>query len=595
VLEHGGPARGGVGRRALRFIAPWRSAFAGAGALLALHSLLLLVPAVLVKAFTDEISNADPDFGRIAVLAAVAGASAVLAALAGSVGAVVAARAAQEISERLRQQVFDRLLGQTIDFHTRARGGELISRITNDVTGIGIGLGSPTVEFLRGSLTAVAAMVVMVVISWQMALMSLAVLPVMVLGFRLISRAVYHARLAAQEQLGDLAAYASENLGLSGLMIVRSFGSAPRVRERFEDLSRELRDREIQVARASQWLAFAGDVLLVAGPVGLAVAGGYLVSQHDLSLASFLAFLAVAFGRFAPALHGLSGGLAVLIGSAALWTRVFAVLDHEPDIVERPGAVTIARPVGALHVDHVSFAYPQQRRLALDDVSFEVEPGRLVALVGPSGAGKTTAASLIARLIEPQAGTVRIDGHDVRDLSFGSLSNAVGLGFQDTFLFHASIRDNLVVGRPDASDGELWAAIADAQLRDLVESLPDGLDTVVGERGHRLSGGEKQRLAIARLILKDAPILVLDEATSHLDSHVEQQVQQALSRVLRGRTALVIAHRLSTVLAADSIVVLDEGRVVERGSHDELLQKGGLYARLYELQLRPVAGGVETQ
>jgi ATP-binding cassette subfamily B protein len=276
--------------------------------------------------------------------------------------------------------------------------------------------------------------------------------------------------------------------------------------------------------------------------------------------------------------------VAVIWGSGALWARVFEILDAPPEIVDRATAIRPRRIVGAIEVRHASFTYPGQTRRAIDDVSFTVNPGQLIALVGRSGAGKTTVATLIARMIDPQLGSVHLDGHDLRDLALDSLADAVGLVFQDAFLLHASIRDNLLLGRPQASDTELTAAIEAAYLHDVVDRLPGGYNTIVGERGYRLSGGERQRMALARTILKDPPILILDEATSHLDTESEQLVQRALTGLFRGRTSIVIAHRLSTVIAADLILVLDEGRIVERGSHHELVSQGAWYASSYELQ-----------
>jgi ATP-binding cassette subfamily B protein len=285
------------------------------------------------------------------------------------------------------------------------------------------------------------------------------------------------------------------------------------------------------------------------------------------------------------AVQGLATAGATALGSLAIWRRIFETLDTNPSIVERPGAHPLVDPRGAIRLEGVTFSYQGQERPAVRDVDLTVEPGQLVALVGPSGAGKSTLSALVARLLDPDEGRVLLDGHDVRDLTVQSVSDAIGIVFQDTFLFHTSLEENLRYGRPDASEADLGDAIRNAHLTEVVATLPEGLATTVGERGHRLSGGEKQRVALARTMLKDPKILILDEATSHLDSASEAAVQEGLERLLPGRTSLVIAHRLSTVQRADLVLVLDKGRVVERGTHAELLALDGLYAQMHGLQL----------
>jgi ATP-binding cassette subfamily B protein len=324
------------------------------------------------------------------------------------------------------------------------------------------------------------------------------------------------------------------------------------------------------------------------GPTLLLLAGGYLIAHGELSIGSLLAFSVVGI-RFAGSVQEAATAALAVIGSLAPWQRIFQTLNEPVEVRERPGAHALESVRGTIAIDGVSFTYPGQDHAALREVSVAIEPGELAALVGPSGAGKTTLSHLVPRFYDPQVGSVRLDGHDVRELTFASLAGAVGLVLQDTFLLHATLRENLAYGRPEASEEQLLAAASQANLDAVIAGLPQGLDTVIGERGHRLSGGEKQRVAIARVILKDPPILIFDEATSHLDSVSERLIQDTLAELSRGRTSLVIAHRLSTILAADRIFVLDGGEIVERGTHAELVQAGGLYIRLYETQFAGAA------
>ncbi len=323
----------------------------------------------------------------------------------------------------------------------------------------------------------------------------------------------------------------------------------------------------------------------------LLLVGGLLLSRGSAGLGTVLAFSTIIVGQLGGNVQSLGSAALATAGSMAMWQRLFAVLDDRPDLDERGGAAALADVRGALCFDQVTFSYPGTERPALREASVEIEPGQLVALVGPSGAGKTTFSALAARFIDPQAGRITLDDHDLRDLTLASLHRSTGIVFQDAYLFHTTLRENLRYGRPEASDDEIWAAVRDANLEEFVSGLPDGLDTIVGERGHRLSGGEKQRVAIARVLLKDPRILLLDEATAHLDNVSERLIQAALQRLFAGRTSLVIAHRLSTVVSADVILVLDEGVICERGRHEDLLAQGGLYTRLHDSQFAASAAG----
>jgi ATP-binding cassette subfamily B protein len=330
-----------------------------------------------------------------------------------------------------------------------------------------------------------------------------------------------------------------------------------------------------------RWFFMLMGVLGTAGPAVLWLFGGYLVVTGQESLGTVVTFATVLLARLYGPVGSLANMQVNVVGSLALFQRIFEYMDLPVVIDQKADGVHLDQARGQVEFDHVTFRYGSSDRPALKDVSFNIEPGQLAALVGPTGAGKTTVTNLLPRFYDPQLGAVRLDGYDVRDLTLESLGRQVGMVFQDTFLFHASIRENLLYARPDATEAEMVAAAKAAYIHDFIASLPEGYDTVVGERGHRLSGGEKQRVAIARVILKDPRVLILDEATSNLDSESEHLIQVALRPLFKGRTSLVIAHRLSTILAADVILVMDHGEVVEQGSHAELLEQGGLYARLY--------------
>jgi ATP-binding cassette, subfamily B, bacterial len=406
----------------------------------------------------------------------------------------------------------------------------------------------------------------------------------MSLPVRRAGRNTYQARLKTQQKLAELTAYLQEVLGISGILLVKAFVKERAERARHSGLNAEVRRLEIHTAMVARWFRMVIDVMQASAPALLILAGGYLVVNHDTSIGTVFVFATVLTARLGQSLNQLANTHVNVTGSMALFRRLFQVIDNPPEIEDAAGAVELEAVRGAIRFERVTFSYAGSDRPALRDVTFDVQPGQLVALVGPSGAGKTTVTSLVPRFYDPQVGAITIDGHDLRDVTLPSLGENLGIVFQDTFLFHASIRENLLYARPDATEAMLTAAVRDAHLDEFIRSLPDGYETIVGERGHRLSGGEKQRVAIARVILKDPRILILDEATSHLDTLSEQLIQAALRELFKNRTSLVIAHRLSTVLAADQILVMNDGRIVERGRHRELVEQGGLYATLYERQ-----------
>jgi ATP-binding cassette subfamily B protein len=435
-------------------------------------------------------------------------------------------------------------------------------------------------------LVTVTTLALMFTFSWPLTIAVLVMIPLIGWPTRKAGKATYAARGRTQRQRGAMSAYLQEILGISGVMLVKAFGKAPAERDRFARMTRDLRALEVRQNLIAQWFHMLMGTLQTAGPALMILFGGWLVVSGHASVGTVFVFATVLGARLAGAVTSLAGMHVNITGSLALFGRLFAYIDRQPEITDAPDAAELSDVDGTVRLEHVTFTYPGAARPAIDDLTVDIPAGQLVALVGPSGAGKTTITALVARFADPTAGRILIDGHDLRHVSLASWTNQLGMVFQDTFLFHASVADNLRYVRPDAIDAELVAAATAAHLHELITSLPDGYETIVGERGHRLSGGEKQRVAIARVILRDPRIVILDEATSNLDSVSEHHIQSALGLLLQGRTSIVIAHRLSTILAADQILVLDQGRLVDAGTHADLLARGGLYAALYERQFR---------
>jgi len=502
----------------------------------------------------------------------------------------------QNVMQDLRNRLYEHLQSMSLRFFTGTRTGELQSRLQNDVGGVQNVVTNTASSVLSNVVIVLSTVVAMLILSWQLTLLSLAVVPVFVYLTWRVGRARRRISGETQESLAELSALTEETLSVSGILLTKVFDRRRDVVERYRAENRRLAGLQVR-----QQMVGRSFFALVQSFFAITPALIYLVAGwSDLTAGTIVAFTTLQTRLLFPIGSMLQTSVEVQ-SSLALFERIFQYLDLPHEIVDRPDAkaLPLDQVRGEVALRDVYFRYEEpddtngDRPWTLDDVSLEVEPGQLAALVGPSGAGKTTISYLIPRLYDVTRGSVELDGHDVRDLQLASLAEAIGMVTQETYLFHATVRDNLLYAKPDASDAELHAAARAAAIHDRIMELSDGYDTVVGERGYRMSGGEKQRLAIARVLLKDPRVLILDEATSALDTTSERLVQQALEPLMETRTTIAIAHRLSTILAADVIFVLDRGRIVERGTHEELVNAGGLYASLYREQFQ--SGLVEAR
>jgi ATP-binding cassette subfamily B protein len=563
-------------RRVARLFRPYRARLGAVLALIVFSAALGVVPAFLLKEILNR-AIPDRDTTLLSYLAGGMIAISVVSGVLGVVQTLLSNQVGQHVMHDLRAAVFRHLQRLSLAFFTRTRTGEVQSRISNDIGGVQGVVTSTATSIASNVTTVVATMIAMLALSWELAIFAFALIPVFVFLTRRVGKERRAIAKTTQETLADISSLVQESLSVSGILLGKTMGRTNELADRFEVDSRRLADLEVRQRMAGRWVMATIQMSFSIMPAAVYWFGGWwLASGHAISIGTLVSFTTLQTRLFFPVGGLLGVGLDVQT-SLALFDRIFEYLDEPIDIEEKPDALRSAA-AGDVAFDHVWFGYGDE--WTLQDVSFTVAAGTTTALVGETGSGKTTLGYLAARLYDVGRGSVSIGGVDIRNLGFAALSDLVGVVSQETYLFHASVRENLRFAKPDAADEEIEAAAEAARIHHVIAALPDGYDTVVGERGYRFSGGEKQRIAIARTVLRNPPVLVLDEATSSLDTETERLVQEALDRLSEGRTTIAIAHRLSTVREADQIVVLDKGRVVETGTHEELILAGGRYTAL---------------
>jgi ATP-binding cassette subfamily B protein len=590
-------------RRVLRYGRPFRPLVVLFLVTLVLGSLLTVAQPLLFRRIVDD--GITPGNASVVTLTAIAvGVVAIIDAGIGLYGRYLSARIGEGLIFNLRAEVFDHVQRQSLAFFTRAQTGALVSRLNSDVIGAQQAFTSTLSGVVGNLISVVVVLVTMFILSWQITVLALVLVPLFLLPARWMGRRL---QVLTREQMqlnADLSAQMTERFNVAGALLVKLYGRPEEEDQLYQGKAASVRDLGVRIAMANRYF-FTALTLVAALATAIAYGvGGNLVIGETITLGTLLAIVALLAQLYGP-LTALSNVRVDVMTALVSFDRVFEVLDLKPLVADEPDARPLPADTEArLEFRDVGFTYPRASEVslaslegvaratkessattpALHEIDFTVAPGTMTALVGPSGAGKTTITALVSRLYDPDAGAVTIGGHDLRGVTQQSVHDAVGVVTQDAHLFHDTILANLRYANPAANLDEVWTACEDARIAELIRSLPDGMDTVVGDRGHRLSGGEKQRLAIARLLLKQPQLVVLDEATAHLDSDSEAAVQRALARALSGRTSLVIAHRLSTIREADEILVVDSGRIVERGNHADLLAAGGLYAELYRTQ-----------
>ena len=565
--------------RVLALFRPYRLRLAAVLGLIALSAGLDMVSPFLLRAVLD---TALPERDNTLLTLLVGGmvAIAVATGVLGVYQTLMSNQVGQRVMHDLRSAVYRHLQRLSLAFFTRTRTGEVQSRIASDIGGVQSVVTSTATSIVANATTIVASVVAMFILDWRLAILSLGLLPLFVLLTRRVGAQRREITTRRQETIADMSSIVQESLSVSGILLGKTMGRSDALADRFHGESERLADLEVRQRMAGRWLMATVQISFAVMPAAVFWFAGQPWLGQAVSIGTVVAFTTLQVRLFRPVMSMLSVQIDVQT-SLALFDRIFEYLDLPVDIAQRPDPVVLDRSGlrGEVEFDDVSFSYGPGRRI-LDHVSLVVPAGTTTAIIGETGSGKTTLGYLVARLYDVEAGSVSIDGVDVRDVSFASLADAVGVVSQETYLLHATVRENIRFARPEATDEEIERAARAAQIHGVISALPEGYDTVVGERGHRFSGGERQRIAIARTVLRNPPILILDEATSALDTETERAVQEALDDLAQGRTVIAIAHRLSTIRDADQIILLDAGRIIERGTHDDLVTLGGHYAAI---------------
>ncbi len=587
-------------KRVSTYLTPYRWLWAVIITSIAIISFLAVLPPFCVRHILDvAIPKADTHLLVLLSLAMVG-----LTLLSGLIGVLqqsLTAHVGQGIMHDIRNHLFKHLQSMSLSFYTNTRSGEIVSRVNNDVNAIQGVVTGTIVSLISNSTTLLATSIALLSMNWRLALLAIVVVPAFYFPSRLIGRVSRDLSAQSQAQQANLLSFLQERLHVGGTILQKIFGQGPRDAELFSHVSTDIRRLSIKRAVVGRWLFMVLSVFSTIGPAAIYAYGGLEVIKGNLSIGQLIAFVALLTLLYRPLMQ-LASMYVDIQSAVAVFTRIFEYLDLNPEVEDSHQPIAITHTQGHLLLEQVCFSYPEPppppagwpqglTHFNLQNISFEIKPGEHVALVGPSGAGKSTLTYLLPRFYDPSHGRILLDGHDLKALDQTKLREQFAMVTQDTFLFHSSIRDNLLYAKPDCSQTQLEDSCKAANIHHFIQGLPLGYDTIVGERGFKLSGGEKQRLSIARALLKDPKILILDEATSNLDPTSEFLIQEALDNLLQGRTALIIAHRLSTILGVDRIIVLDSGRVVQSGSHAELIDQLGLYAQFFQQQFSKVLAG----